>query len=131
MSTFILSFVLVTACRTPAPAPAAAPAAMVPERGALRGDVPPPQGGKMELYAGCRDRVEGPTIPKECAADADCVTTGCSGEVCVARATAPTVMTTCEILPCFSVLDACACQEGACVWTLKDAAQPRGRMPSP
>ncbi len=136
----ILASMLVMACRTAGPAPSAAPApapsvgveaAASPERGALRGDAPPPQRGKMELYAGCRDRVEGPTLPKECASDADCVASGCSGEVCVARTVAPTVMTTCEILPCFAVLDACGCQEGACVWTLKDAAPPALRLPTP
>lgn len=77
------------------------------------------------LYEGCRERVEGPSTLGECATDADCGSTGCSQEVCVATSVGP-VTTTCEILPCFQVLESCHCNEGLCSWTLSDAV-PRGR----
>lgn len=80
------------------------------------------------LYRGCHDRVEGPEQDGECATDADCVRAGCSREVCLPRKEAEGLMTTCEILPCFSVLDTCGCHAGRCTWTVSaDAGRP-GRM---
>ena len=73
-----------------------------------------------DLYATCKDRVEGPSAAGECTTDADCVTAGCSGEVCAAKASAEGLMTTCEIRPCFAALDTCGCVEGVCSWALKE-----------
>ena len=73
----------------------------------------------LALYEGCRERVEGPSTAGECSADSDCVKTGCSQELCVA-ASASELMSTCEILPCFSVLKECGCVEGICAWQIED-----------
>lgn len=83
------------------------------------------------LYEGCRVRVEGAETSGECATDADCARTGCSGEVCVASASAGDVVTTCEVLPCFAALDACGCHEGVCGWTLKEPALRKFPLPLP
>ncbi len=83
------------------------------------------------LYEGCRVRVEGVETSGECATDADCARTGCSGEVCVASASAGDVVTTCEVLPCFAALDACGCHEGVCGWTLKEPALRKFPLPLP
>lgn len=83
------------------------------------------------LYERCRDRVEGREVAGECASDADCMATGCSGEVCVTKETAAGMMTTCEILPCFGVLDACGCVEGRCTWSVKDAGGAGRPIPVP
>lgn len=83
------------------------------------------------LYEGCRARVEGVEAAGECATDADCARTGCSGEVCVAAANAGEVMTTCEVLPCFAALDACGCHEGVCSWTLKEPTLRKFPLPLP
>ena len=92
--------------------------------------LPPPSPlGAEQLYAACRDRVEGAQVPGECLADTDCAPAGCSQEVCVPAAKAPDVVTTCEILPCFSVLDACGCHDAQCSWTLKEPAPPKLRRP--
>lgn len=82
----------------------------------------PPVVPAATLYAQCRDRVEGVGAPGECTTDADCARAGCSQEVCVTRAAAAEVMTTCEVLPCFRVLDACGCHDGTCSWTIKETA---------
>jgi eight-cysteine-cluster-containing protein len=71
------------------------------------------------LYAACQDRVEGAGASGECASDADCARAGCASEVCVAAKQAPEVMTGCDVLDCFSVLDSCGCHDGLCTWTLK------------
>ncbi|MDP2308227.1 MAG: hypothetical protein Q8P18_19570 [Pseudomonadota bacterium] len=84
-----------------------------------------------EAYLGCKDRVEGVETAGECTTDADCAKTGCSQEVCVAKANAGDVMTTCEILTCFSVLEACGCHEGLCSWSLADAMPALGRIKLP
>lgn len=65
----------------------------------------------------------------ECDTDADCVATGCSGEVCLARANAEGLVTTCEVLPCFGVLEACGCIEGSCSWSVGAAEPPPGSAP--
>jgi eight-cysteine-cluster-containing protein len=78
-----------------------------------------------ELYADCRERVEGTETPVECASDADCTTAGCNGEVCVTSALAEETFTTCETRLCYSALDACGCSdEGFCRWSLKAPATP-------
>ncbi len=87
-----------------------------------------PETGVEALYGACKQRVEGPSASGECSTDADCVRTGCSQEVCVA-ASQGDVVTTCEILPCFQVLDACSCREGLCSWSLKVDVPPGRRLP--
>lgn len=85
-----------------------------------------------EAYQGCRDRVEGIQTSGECKVDTDCTTTGCSQEVCVATPNAGDIMTTCEILPCFAVLEACGCHESQCTWTVAATMPPpRGPIPLP
>jgi eight-cysteine-cluster-containing protein len=110
------------ACQTPAP-----PAAQVPPTAA-----PAPPGAEPEpsapvaaapldpqaLYAQCRERVEGPEADGECSADADCVRGGCSQEICATPAALADLMSTCEVLPCFQVLQGCGCHEGRCTWTV-------------
>ena len=84
-----------------------------------------------DLYQQCRERVEGRQRAGECVTDADCVASGCSGEVCLARADADGLVTTCEILPCFAVLDACGCIEGTCSWSVGAAPSPPRSVPVP
>lgn len=69
----------------------------------------------------CRQRVEGTSTEGECKVDADCARAGCSQEVCVTAAAAPTLNTTCEKLPCFAELNTCGCVAGTCSWTWKKA----------
>jgi len=77
----------------------------------------PPAGDPAALYAACEQRVEGADKPAECAVDADCTSAGCSSEMCISRAEADLgVMSTCEVLPCFSVLETCGCDAGVCRW---------------
>jgi len=76
----------------------------------------------VKAYEECKTRVEGVSTEGECAADTDCVATGCSKELCVSKvAAADGLVSPCEVLPCFAVLDTCGCQEGACVWSVKGA----------
>lgn len=96
---------------SPPPEPAAEPAPE-PEQAAT------PQTPE-ELYAACRERVEGMEKADECKVDADCASAGCGGEVCVTVAEKANVITTCEERPCFQVLDTCGCHEGKCTWTVK------------
>ena len=72
----------------------------------------------QSLYDGCRERVEGTETDQECTADADCVSTGCSSELCIAKSAAAGVMSTCEVRTCFQVLESCTCQEGHCRWVV-------------
>jgi len=81
------------------------------------------------LYAECKERVEGRQVAGECDTDADCVASGCSGEVCLARANAEGLVTTCEVLPCFAVLTACGCIEGSCSWSVGGAEPLPGSAP--
>jgi eight-cysteine-cluster-containing protein len=74
------------------------------------------------MYQRCYDRVELPQADGECTADADCVRAGCSAELCVTRAAAADRSSTCEVLPCFNVLEACGCVAGRCQWSLRDGA---------
>jgi len=71
------------------------------------------------LYAQCEDRLEQPESEGECSSDADCAPAGCSGERCITKAAAKDLMGTCEMLPCFQVVDTCGCVEGRCRWSLK------------
>jgi eight-cysteine-cluster-containing protein len=73
--------------------------------------------------------VEGAEAPAECTSDADCATAGCSGEVCTTVAEAAGVMSTCEVKPCFSILDRCGCVDGRCSWSIKAAAPPPVQRP--
>ncbi|MCB9779125.1 MAG: hypothetical protein H6742_11225 [Alphaproteobacteria bacterium] len=150
----LLVSIAVAACRTDASAPAEAPGMPVSadatgEPASSPGDAaapPSPFPGQVrapglpvaadltpaELYAGCRERVEQPEADGECSADADCAATGCSGERCVAASVAGDLMSTCEVQPCFQVLDHCGCVEGRCSWSLKDAAPGGGdQAPGP
>ncbi len=79
------------------------------------------------LYEGCRDRVEGIQVPGECTTDADCGKAGCSQEVCIASKNTGEFMSTCEVLPCFGVLETCGCHEGVCSWTVR--AELPGNLP--
>ncbi len=71
------------------------------------------------VYAACRERVELPEAPAECASDADCAAAGCSKEVCTTRTAGAGLTTTCEVQDCFAVLDTCRCTAGVCAWDLK------------
>ena len=78
----------------------------------------------QELYETCKTRVEGASVAGECQSDADCAAVGCSSEVCVSTVTAASGLnTTCEVLPCFSILDSCGCVEGICSWALKESTK--------
>jgi eight-cysteine-cluster-containing protein len=83
------------------------------------------------LYDGCRNRLERPESDGECSKDEDCGRAGCSQEVCTTQARAAEVITTCAVLPCFSVLDRCGCVDGKCTWTLKEAGQVGFGRPMP
>jgi eight-cysteine-cluster-containing protein len=59
-----------------------------------------------------------PGIP-ECETDNDCVTTGCSGQICQSEKAEPLV-STCEWKEkyvCFEDKGKCVCREGVCAWT--------------
>lgn len=92
---------------------------------------PPAPASPRSLYDACHDRVEGVESVGECKVDADCAKAGCGQEVCVPKAASGGVVTTCEVQPCFSVLDACGCHAGRCTWTLLDImpASPRVAVP--
>ena len=83
---------------------------------------PQPTQPPMDLYAACRERVEGSEKPQECTKTADCKTVGCSGEVCV-PVELEEQLTTCEVLPCYSVLDKCGCIDGFCRWSLRSVGE--------
>lgn len=111
------------------------PPELVERSGGADDGSPGPAGGSLgpaatpqELFASCEGRVEQPEQDGECASDGDCVRAGCSSEVCTSRPSAADIMTTCEILPCFDVLDACGCVQGRCRWSLK-AAIPSPALP--
>ena len=74
----------------------------------------------IELYEGCRDRLELPESDNECVQDSDCSKGGCGSELCIPRQVAKTMGSTCEVRPCFSTLNSCGCQAGKCQWTLKE-----------
>ena len=140
-----LLLALVAACASnppeaaPPPAPAPAAAEEVP---AVPSPPAAPVGGAKEaveaagltpqaLYERCRSRVEGRESAGECETDADCMATGCSGEVCLTKEMAQGLATTCEMLPCFEVLDTCGCVEGVCSWSLKDSVPAGKTIPVP
>ncbi len=95
----------------------------------ISADTPSAEKTPQGLYEQCRDRVEEPQKSGECSVDADCARTGCGAEVCTTAAAAKDVMSTCEVRPCFSVLDTCGCHEGVCDWTLKAEIPPRKMGP--
>ena len=74
----------------------------------------------IELYEGCRDRLELPENDNECVQDSDCSKCGCGSELCIPREVAKTMGSTCEVRPCFATLRSCECQAGKCQWTLKE-----------
>ena len=88
----------------------------------------PPQRTPAELYAECHDRVEGRSADGECTTDADCVAAGCSTETCITAEAAKGFMSTCEIKPCFAILDTCGCVEGQCSWSIKDTVPARNPL---
>lgn len=65
------------------------------------------------------ERFEGIGLDNACAADADCVIGGCSGEVCAAEG----AFTTCEGLP-YGPSGACGCVAGQCVWHRDSCTDP-------
>ncbi len=121
LSIVALVFVLGACGRRPTPPPE--PPSGAPDLGAIA-PTPPvaaaPAGSPVELAASCEARTEQPEVAGECTTDADCARAGCSSEVCTAAASAGDVMTTCEVQPCFSVLDTCGCVEGRCRWSIRD-----------
>jgi eight-cysteine-cluster-containing protein len=119
-----LTFILLCACaqKPPVVAPVPEPArvgreaiAAVSGTGSGSGLAP---SDPRALYESCRDRVEGTEADHECAVDSDCVKTGCSSELCIAKSVAEGVMSTCEMRTCFQVLESCTCQEGHCRWVV-------------
>ncbi len=142
----ILLLALASACGQPEPgaeggeAPvehrveAPAPPAEAPEPSEAApepvNDTPVPP-SPQELYEACRDRVEQPQVDGECETDADCVRAGCSQEICTSTEAAADVMSTCEMRPCFEILDACGCVDGRCTWSIKDARPAREGRPLP
>jgi eight-cysteine-cluster-containing protein len=119
----LLCLVICAACHVAAADPAPLPPSAPPAPASEVASTPVAQ-TPSQLYAVCRERVERPEAAGECAADADCGRAGCSAEVCVPAASAVDVITTCEVQPCFAVLDACACHGGVCQWTLLETAPP-------
>jgi len=71
----------------------------------------------MAAYEKYRDRLEGQEAAGECASDSDCAPAGCSKEVCAPAGSE--INTTCEVLPVYTVLDACGCVETKCQWSIK------------
>ena len=74
----------------------------------------------IELYEGCRDRLELPESDNECVQNSDCSKGGCGSELCIPKQVATTMGSTCEVRPCFATLRSCGCQAGKCQWTLKE-----------
>lgn len=114
---------------TTAPAeepPAEEPPAEEPpadDKGSKKG--PPNFGGNVNVSADpaaafekYRDRLEGQEAAGECSADSECAPAGCSQEVCMPAGAE--VTTTCEVLPVYTILDACGCVDTKCQWSLKE-----------
>ena len=60
---------------------------------------------------------ESPEVPGECSTSDDCISGGCSGEVCTAVSSVEEGWATaCEWLACYENLDECACEAGVCRW---------------
>ncbi len=80
-----------------------------------------PLGKPSEMYAMCKDRVEGADLAGECSSDADCVKAGCSQEMCISSSdSAKGIMSTCEVRPCFAILKDCGCVSGVCSWRVDE-----------
>lgn len=105
---------VVLACVRPEP-PADPVPVLAPEPGTFTAAIHTPR----STYERCEARVEGADRAGECTSDADCVRAGCSSEVCVPRAEAEGLVTSCDKDACFDVLDQCLCAQGACRWTVK------------
>lgn len=72
-----------------------------------------------DLYAACADRLEQPEAAGECTTSDECAPAGCSAEKCITKVAAADLMSTCEVLPCFQAVEACACVEGQCRWSVR------------
>jgi eight-cysteine-cluster-containing protein len=128
-------------CKKAEPTPDAPPVSPPPAAAQEPAEVPTADAGSppsaktgastaAELYGSCRERVERPEADGECSSDADCVASGCSQELCTSTAAAAEgLMSTCEMRPCFKVLDACGCVEGHCRWSLKELAPGDAGLP--
>jgi len=131
---WLLLFTVACARNGSAEQPAPAPQPETPARTAPP-PVEHPASTPAELYAECRDRVEGPEADGECTSDDDCVRVGCGSEVCTTVTAGADLVTTCEDRVCFHVLDTCGCHDGRCTWTLLDEVpdlptiQPLGEEP--
>jgi eight-cysteine-cluster-containing protein len=113
----------------PVPVSDRTPAPTAPHEQTARTEDPEPVRDPEALYLACEDRVEQPETDGECSVDEDCVRAGCSAETCVAKESAEELLSTCEILPCFEVLDVCGCQMGRCRWSLKATLNERPLLP--
>lgn len=86
------------------------------------GGTPPGDGGEPPITRKAAvpadhalfDRFEGTGFDNACNADTDCLTGGCSGEVCSASRE---VVTTCEVLPVtLPQGTSCGCVQAQCIW---------------
>jgi eight-cysteine-cluster-containing protein len=134
MAVFLLAVVavgLTPGCQKSeqAPARAAEPSAPItvdapatahePGNDGLSSGNKPSSRSPAELYADCKDRVEGEDKPGECQSDSDCQKSGCSSELCISTTQAAQgIMSTCEVRPCFEVLSSCGCEAGVCSWSV-------------
>ena len=124
--------VVASGCQKSEQAPAPATVASAPVADKASAHSPAAAGGALtpgerhstqspaEMYADCKDRVEGEDKPGECQSDADCQKAGCSKELCISTEQAEQgVMSTCEVRPCFQALSACGCDAGVCSWSVE------------
>ncbi len=123
--TVVLAAVVVSGCGCKKPQPAeptapGGPAVAVDAGGAVTPTptpTPTPEpatGARTPLLApGSEnyDRFEGTSFQNACGSDSDCVTGGCSGEVCAAEP----VTSTCDVQPT-KPAGKCGCVDGLCVW---------------
>jgi len=70
-----------------------------------------PRAAALQSNAANYDRLEGTSFQNACGADADCIASGCSGEVCAAEA----VNSTCDV-QVDKPAGNCGCVEGLCIW---------------
>ena len=127
MRIFPLWVALAIACGNPPP-DAEEPATPIEHR-AEAPEPPVEARTPEELYEACRDRVELPEEDGECETDEDCTRAGCGQEVCTTVAAAEDLMSSCEMRPCFEILDTCGCNEGRCTWSIKDEVPAREGRP--
>ncbi len=71
------------------------------------------------LAGGCLDEgFCGGSTEAVCAFDSDCMTGGCSGQICQGVAEEP-IISTCEFRACYEASSfglGCGCVEGKCAW---------------